>query len=198
LEYNHIDQINEPSEGEIFLTEFLNYEGISFQTEIRLPSLTDDKKSYRVADFYLPNYKIYIEFFGRWNTSEEDRNKYREKMRVYRLNEIPCIFIYPENLGIIHYSFNYRLRQELRKHNLNKELFRYNLKLLLENRGGSFFWLALSIFLLVIFQSDKKAEWYWQSCLVVGIIAIYQLWRIIAGYNKYFRKEYSYVNFMRE
>lgn len=121
-----MEYVNEPSEGEIFLREFLTEEVIKYKTEVKLPPLKNDTKSYRVADFYLPKYKVYIEFFGRWNRSEEDRNKYKEKMKAYEHNGIPCMFIYPENLGIIHYTFRYRLRQILSKHKLNKELFRFN------------------------------------------------------------------------
>ena len=59
------------SEGEQFIAEFLDYERINFKTEYKLSNLKGDEKSYRKADFYLPNYKVYIEFFGQWNQSEE-------------------------------------------------------------------------------------------------------------------------------
>jgi hypothetical protein len=195
---NFIEQPTGPTEGEIFLREFLNSEGIKYISEFKLPPLTGDSKSYRIADFYLPNYNVYIEFLGRWNMSEEDKNTYREKMKVYGLNNIPCIYIYPENLGIIHYTFNYRLKNELKKYNLNKELFRYNLRLLMEDKIVSFFWFALSIGLLIAFQFDRGAKLYWQSSAVVGTIAIFHLYRILTGYFKFFRKDYSYVNFVKD
>ena len=193
-----MEHVNEPSEGEIFLREFLTDEGIKFETEVRLPPLKNDNKSFRIADFYLPRYKVYIEFFGRWNRSEEDKNKYKEKMKAYEQNRVPCMFIYPENLGIIHYTFRYRLRQILKKHNLAKELFRFNLYSLLYDRLGSFFWLLIVLTIIGFTVLGQKGEYFWQSLAVLLLIAIYQLYRIYSGYVKFFKNGYSYVTFMRE
>ncbi len=193
-----MEYVNEPSEGEIFLREFLADEGIKVDTEVRLPPLKDDSKSYRIADFYLPRYKVYIEFLGRWNRSEEDKNKYKEKIKIYEHNRIPCMFIYPENLGIIHYTFRYRLRQILRKHNMDKELLRFNLFSLLYDRIGTILWLVIVLCMLVVIVLGQKGEYYWHSIVLLTLIAIFQLYRIYSGYVKYFKKGYSYVTFMRE
>lgn len=191
-------QANEPSEGEIFLREFLTDEGIKFQTEVKLPPLKNDSRSYRIADFYLPRYKVYIEFLGRWNRSEEDKNKYKEKMRIYEKNGIPCMFIYPENLGIIHYTFRYRLRQMLEKHGMEKELFRFNLYSLVDDRLSSIFWFVIALSILGITVFGQKGEYFWQSIVVLILIAIFQCYRIYRGYVKFFKKGYSYVTFLRE
>lgn len=193
-----MEYVNEPSEGEIFIREFLADEGIKVDTEVRLPPLKDDIKSYRIADFYLPRYKVYIEFLGRWNRSEEDKNKYKEKIKIYEHNRIPCMFIYPENLGIIHYTFRYRLRQILRNHNMAKELLRFNLYSLLYDRIGTILWLVIVLSILVVIVFGQKGEYYWQSIVLLSLIAIFQLYRIYIGYIKYFKKGYSYVTFMRE
>jgi hypothetical protein len=193
-----MEHVNEPSEGEIFIREFLADEGIKVETEVRLPPLKNDSKSFRIADFYLPGYKVYIEFLGRWNRSEEDRNKYKEKIKVYEQNRIPCMFIYPENLGIIHYTFRYRLRQILRKHNMAKELLRFNLYSLLNDRIGTILWLVIVLCILVGIVLGKRGEYYYQSIVLLTFIAIFQLYRIYSGYVKYFKKGYSYVTFMRE
>lgn len=193
-----MEHVNEPSEGEIFLREFLADEGLKVETEVRLPPLQNDSKSYRIADFYLPRYKVYIEFLGRWNRCEEDRNKYKEKIKVYEQNKIPCMFIYPENLGIIHYTFRYRLRQILTKHNLSKELFRFNLYSLLYDRLGSFFWLLIASGILGVTVFGQKGEYFWHSIFVLSLIAIFQLYKIYTGYVKYFKNGYSYVTFLRE
>ena len=198
LNFNHTEFTNEPSEGEIFLTEFFLSEGISFEVEVKLPDLKEDKKSYRVADFYLTKLKVYVEFFGRWNTSDDDKNKYREKIRVYKLNNIPCIFLYPENLGIIHYSFRYRLRQVLKTYNMSKELFRFNLKLFCDERFPQLFWFTLSIFFIILFQFDRKAEYFWQSCIFFLFIAGFNFFRMYLSYRKFFLEDSSYVNFQKE
>lgn len=55
-----------------------------------------------MGDFYLPECDVYIEFLGNWNTSDRDKQRYKEKMRVYNLNGLKCIWIYPNQL---HYTF---------------------------------------------------------------------------------------------
>lgn len=141
--YKDFEPSDGPSEGEKFIGEFFYSEGIDFDTEVPLNSLKQDTKAFRKADFYLINYKVYVEFFGRWNSSDEDKRKYREKMRVYNINNIPCIYLFPENLGIIHYSFRYRLRRVLKNHNMKKELFHFNLKQFIDDKLSSIFWFAI-------------------------------------------------------
>lgn len=198
MEHNYTGFTNEPSEGEIFLKEFFLSEGITFEVEVKLPCLKEDKKAYRVADFYLTKLNVYVEFFGRWNTSEEDKNKYREKMRVYKLNNIPCIFLYPENLGIVHYSFRYRLRQVLKTHQMSKELFRFNFKLFFEERFPQMFWFSISFFFLILIQFDRSVEYYWFACIFFLIITGFNFFRMYLSYSKFFLEDSSYVNFQKE
>jgi hypothetical protein len=116
-------KIKEPSEGELFISEYLKFKNISFETEVRLNNLKyDDNFKYRDADFFLKKYGVYIEFNGRWNNTKEDRVRYRVKKEVYRKNNLPCIYLYPENLGIIDFVFTKRLIVELQKKSMTKEL----------------------------------------------------------------------------
>ena len=114
-----------PSEGEEFLGDFLFSIGIEFEEQKRIENLKNDSKLYRTADFYLPKYKVYVEFFGLWNNMGND--DYKQKKEVYRKNNIPCIYLYPENLGIIEYIFDKRLQIVLEKHDLKKELLAYKI-----------------------------------------------------------------------
>ncbi len=72
-------KLKAPSEGEFFIGEYLKSQDISFETEVILNSLKNDVKSHRKVDFYLPKLKIYIEFYGQWNNTKEDRERYRIK-----------------------------------------------------------------------------------------------------------------------
>lgn len=188
----------EPSEGEGFLKDFFHSEGIDFIEQWKIENLRGDRYSYRVADFYLPKYKVCVEFFGMWNTNDLKKEDYREKKRVYALNDIPCIYMYPENLGIIHYSFNKRMRTVLKKYNMKHELFKFNLQLLIDYNRDSIIGFIFFLLLLILFQFDRKAELYWQSCGIVLALLIYNGYLIAKGYIKFFRKEYSYVSFLRE
>lgn len=187
-----------PSEGEEFLKDFFESEYIEYNSQVEIRNLADDICSYRVADFYLPEYKVIVEFFGMYNTNEVKKKEYNQKKSIYINNSVPCLYFYPENLGIIHYSFRKRLRAELKRHGLKKELFRYNFNLLIDDKGESMMGFVLCFILLILFQFDRTAELYWQSCAVLGGLLIFLGFRIIKGYLKIFKKEYSYVNFKRE
>ena len=181
--YNNTDGM---SEGEEFIAHFLRADWIKFQTQEKIDDLKDDIKSYRVADFYLPNYKVYIEFLGFWNVSEESKENYRKKMNVYSKNNIPCIYIYPDNLGTIGYTLDYRLIKELKKYNMDRQLLRYRLKLLLSDKFNSFFWLLLSIVMLLFTDYDSNTEANIPWIILWGSVIVYQIGRLIYGYIKYF------------
>lgn len=122
---------NNRSEGERIIEEYLKEEDIKFLPEVKISNLIGDSIPYRKADFYLPQFKTYIEFLGRWNV-ESNRESYREKMRIYKNNNIPCIYIYPDNLGILDFILKNRLRDVLKKHNYKFQLFRLNYRIFQE------------------------------------------------------------------
>lgn len=174
-----------PSEGEYFIQEYLKFNNISFDTEVTLNHLKFDDANHRRADFYLKKYKVYLEFNGRWNNTKEDRVRYRKKKEVYRKNNLPCIYLYPENLGIIDFVFPKRLIEELQNHSMKRELLKFQFKRFMVDRGGLFFWLFLSlIFLLWLPKWEEDKE------IIFGAIAIigFQLYRVVVGYYKFFIK----------
>lgn len=174
------------SEGEIFICEYLNEKQIKFQTQVKIERLKYDSKAYRIADFYLPNYNIYIEYFGQWDKSEEANLRYRDKKKVYQSNNIPCVYLYPENLGIIEYVLNNRIRVELTKRGMHKQLFRHRFRRLIDDRGDLFFYLFISMLTLSI--ADYKTQPQsnaWFISFFSGII-LFQLYRLFIGYIKYF------------
>ena len=79
---------------------------IRYVPEYIIENLKHDSCSYRVADFYLPKEKIVIEHCGRW---AKDKERYREKRRVYLENNIKYIFIYPQQLN----NLDWALKKEI-------------------------------------------------------------------------------------
>lgn len=184
-----IKKIKDPSEGELFISEYLKFKNISFKREVRLHNLKHDNDfQYRDADFFLTKYGVYIEFNGRWNNTKEDRNRYRHKKEVYRKNNIPCIYLYPENLGIIDFVFTKRLIVELKKKSMIKELRLFQLKRFIDDRGSLFMYMAISI---LIYNGDFN--WEQNSTMLyvcIGVFA-YQMYRLIIGIQKFFIKNAS-------
>lgn len=116
------------SEGEEYIRDFLEEWNIKYEREKEVLGLVGDTKSYRRADFYLPKYDLYIEFLGQWNSGGEHRERYKEKMRSYYRNGLACVYIFPENLGILDHSFKRRARQVLHHFGRRRQLLRFNLK----------------------------------------------------------------------
>lgn len=182
-------KIKEPSEGELFISEYLKFKNISFEREVRLNNLKYDVDfKYRDADFFLNKYGVYIEFNGRWNNTKDDRVRYRIKKEVYRKNNLPCIYLYPENLGIIDFVFTKRLIVELQKKSMKKELRFFQLKRLIDDRGSLFIWLFLSILVYA-------GNYNWQEdssilSICIGVFA-FQIYRLVKGFYDFFIKNVS-------
>lgn len=175
---------NGPTEGEIFIAEYLKYKEISFEQEVVLRDLKDDPShKTRRADFYLKNYKVYLEFNGRWNNTKEDRERYKEKKAVYAKNNIPCIYLYPENLGIIDYVFTKRMIELLQKQSMKKELRLFQLKRFIEERGSIFIWLFLSV---LVYSGDFSWENDSTTLIACIIVFVFQLYRIYEGIQMFF------------
>lgn len=186
--YNN-KKIKKASEGELFISEYLKFKNISFEREVRLHDLKfDNDYKYRDVDFFLNKYNVYIEFNGRWNNSKEDRVRYRAKKEVYWKNNLPCIYLYPENLGIIDFVFTKRLIEELQKKKLTKELRIFQLKRFIDDRGSLFLWLFLSLFL---YNADFSWEEDSTTLSIFIIVFGYQIYRLIQGVYKFFIKNTS-------
>ena len=180
------------SEGELFLENFLSNQKIKFKPEKVIRNLKNDVPEYRVADFYLPRYKVYIEFQGLWNNTKDDRERYKEKMRVYGKNKVPCMYLYPENLGIIDYVFHVRMLEALKKFNLKGELLQYKLFRFLRNKRKMLFWFLFFIYSLIMSNEDALAvegsleESVYFTTLIVVVVQVVLL---CIAFFKYFIKE---------
>jgi hypothetical protein len=180
------NNIKKPSEGELFISEYLKFKDISFEREVRLNNLNfDENFKYRDADFFLKKYGVYIEFNGRWNNSKEDRVRYRVKKEVYRKNNLPCIYLYPENLGIIDFVFTKRLIVELKKKSLIKQLRLFQLKRFIADRGLLFLWIFLS---LALYNGDNNWKENSTTLYACIIFFVYQIYRLIEGVYNFFIK----------
>ena len=151
-------EVQEPqlSEGEKYIEEYFIEENIKYIPQYKL-FLKADQKAFRVVDFYLPKYGVYVEFFGKWNVSQEEKDRYREKKNVYYKNSIPCIYLYPENLGNIEYVFHYRIREVLRQHKMDKELSRYLYHDFNQQHGSILVVLAAFTFVVAVYFSFKQS-----------------------------------------
>lgn len=164
------------TEGEEFIADFLRSENIEFEFQKKITTLSGDSKGFRIADFYLPKYKVYIEFNGQWN-SDNHKNRYKEKTKIYKENNIPCVYLYPENLGIIEYIFHKRLVDVLKKYNLKKELFKYRLSEIWKRCFDNFLFLSFG-FILLFYIYPFNFEKNKSEIILLLIIIIFQVLKL--------------------
>jgi hypothetical protein len=69
-----------------------------------------------LADFYLPDYDVYVEYWGLVNADDKwTRERYvkrmKKKMAQYYSNDIKFISIYPDNLSNLDWIFRTKLKK---------------------------------------------------------------------------------------
>lgn len=144
------------TEGEKIISYFLEEENIWYKEQVRIDNLEGDYADYRVADFYIPKYKVYLEFLGMWWNTEA-KKKYIKKMDVYEKNGIPCIYIYPNNLWTLRYLFYMRLKKILKATpDLKFQLFKYNLSRY--RTALSIIWIATFFLMVFIIIYSKVMQ----------------------------------------
>lgn len=50
-------------------------------------------------DFFLPEFDIFVEYWGRIEDPEYKKNNYKKKMKLYKENSIDVLSLYPQNLS---------------------------------------------------------------------------------------------------
>jgi hypothetical protein len=176
------------SEGEEFIKLFLEKSNITYRTEEPITGLQNDSKNIRYADFYLPKYQVYIEYFGQFNV-ENQKARYQEKRKVYIENQIPCVLIYPENLGILGYVFKKRMLFVLKKYKLENSLRKYRMKLFWDYLNETHHGLVLFFGALVVFGSSPFNTQQQIIGLLIGIfMLLYSSIGIIKIWNKIIRE----------
>lgn len=93
------------SEGEEYIAEFLKRYNIKYEHQKRIDGLKNDGSNFRTADFYLPAMGVYIEYCGQYFIPIH-QERYKEKQKIYRENNIPCVYLFPENLGVLEFIFD--------------------------------------------------------------------------------------------
>jgi hypothetical protein len=89
--------------GEKLIEAVLDKHKIRYDRRKKM-KLKKDTKNYRIPDFYLPDYKLVIEFFGSWlvpenkKFEERERKRFMEKVGAYHQSHIHTLYLYPTQL----------------------------------------------------------------------------------------------------
>jgi len=71
------------------------------------------KRTFAHPDFYLPDYNVYVEYWGLVSASKDYRRIMKWKMKQYRENKIRFISIYPDNLKNLDWIFRAKFRDSV-------------------------------------------------------------------------------------
>lgn len=96
--------------GEKTIADYFDRNRINYVYEQR------DISGYFLPDFYLPDFNIYVEYWGLANADDEwTRNKYvrhmKRKMAIYHRNNVRFVSIYPHNIENLDWVFRTKFRQ---------------------------------------------------------------------------------------
>ena len=84
------------SSGEKFIEEYLKQKKLAYVYEKPI-KLVGEHLPFK-PDFWLPEFDVYVEYWGKWYTDFEYRKECRHKKEIYNKNEIKLIELYPDNI----------------------------------------------------------------------------------------------------
>jgi hypothetical protein len=104
------------SYSEKILTDYFIRNNINYVYEPEVTSKSFFKTRIGLADFYLPDYDTYVEFWGLVNADDKwTRERYvkrmKKKMAQYYSNDIKFISIYPDNLTNLDWIFRTKFKK---------------------------------------------------------------------------------------
>src|SRR2546427_40395 len=106
------------SKGERIIADYLTRHNIAYKYEAL--ATTNDwfifKSKISRPDFYLPQYDVYIEYWGLvdaedWRPRDTYIKSMRWKMAQYHENSIKFVSIYPSNLSSLNYYFRKKFKE---------------------------------------------------------------------------------------
>ena len=88
---------NFESPGEKFIADYFDKKKIKFDYEKELKIGT----KLLHPDFYLPEFDVYVEYWGKWDNNFEYRKECHDKKISYKKYDIDLVELYPDNLKTI-------------------------------------------------------------------------------------------------
>jgi hypothetical protein len=103
------------SKAEARIADYFTSSGIRYvyEKQARADGLVFRKKLYAKPDFYLPDYNLYVEYWGLLGVSKDYERNMKRKMAVYHRNGIKFVSIYPRNMDNLDWVFRAKFREAL-------------------------------------------------------------------------------------
>ena len=75
-------------------------------------------------DFYLPEFNVFVEYWGLIDDAKYKKEKYDFKKKMYTLNDLDFISLYPKNLKNLDFVFTSKLLDLIKKREGNLRKWR--------------------------------------------------------------------------
>jgi len=106
----HGEQVK--SRGEKQIADYFATNGIRYLYEWKAETnAIIFKRTFAHPDFYLPDYNVYVEYWGLLGASKEYERVMKWKMAQYHRNNIRFISLYHDNLGNLDWVFRAKFRK---------------------------------------------------------------------------------------
>lgn len=102
-EWKCIDGDTVRSNDETLIDNWLNHNNIKHQVEMKIPI-----QQLRYCDWYIPDFDVYIEFWGDVHTKYPEARKVKEKL--YQKNKLKLVNIEPDDLKNLDEILKYKLK----------------------------------------------------------------------------------------
>ena len=102
------------SKGEKTIADYFTGHEIRYKYEIGVKTKHERyNRTFAKPDFYLPDFDLYVEYWGLAGSSEAYDQNTRAKAAMYHENGVRFISIYPEDLGNLDAAFKAKFRDTM-------------------------------------------------------------------------------------
>jgi len=99
------------SRAEQRIADYFTRNGVRYEYERSAKSGLIIKQTFAHPDFYLPDYAVYVEYWGLVNASKDYRRTMKWKMAQYHKANIKFISLYPNNLENLDWVFRAKFKE---------------------------------------------------------------------------------------
>ncbi|MBW2995780.1 hypothetical protein KY332_00610 [Candidatus Woesearchaeota archaeon] len=110
------------SEGEKKIAAYFKRKNVAFKhhptvkVDVVKYGLTIPFKRLKIEpDFYLPEFDVYVEYWGMINNPVYKKEQYDKKKKLYGDNDLDLLSLYPKNLNNLDFTFTSKLLEIFKK-----------------------------------------------------------------------------------
>ena len=110
------------SKGEVKIAAYFKRKNVAFEHH---PTIKVERFWWKISipfgsikiepDFYLPEFDVYVEYWGMINDPKYKEEQYDKKKKLYKDNDLEMLSLYPKNLKNLDFDFTIKLLEIFKK-----------------------------------------------------------------------------------